>query len=183
MKTATAIAVKTTIMQLTTVGEGVLVKRKYKTAGDESKRIVRWWFVVRGEEETLQILQKEWSQISAQTTWKLEPLYSYGESVSVSHSSLTNHQQFPVQTPHSTAQLHQQGEPLVTMQPQQPQQTVHQQSPEPVMHCSPDQTSHNGLNLPTQPALASQQVPYPSSSNVQQKKQTTFYASESHRLC
>ena len=108
---------------------------------------------MRGEEETLQILQKEWSQIGAQTAWKLEPLYSYGESVSVSHSSLTNRQQFPVQAPHSTAQLHQQGEPLVTMQPQQ---TVHQQPPEPVMHCSPDQTSHNALNLPTQPTSTSQ---------------------------
>ena len=39
VKTATAIAVKITIKQLTTVGEGVLVKRKYKTAGDESKRM------------------------------------------------------------------------------------------------------------------------------------------------
>ena len=105
VKTATAIAVKTTIKQLTTVGEGVLVKRKYKTAGDESKCIVRWWFVVSGEEETLQLLQKEWSQIGAQRVWKLEPLYSYGESVSVSHSSLTDHQQFPIQTPHYTAQL------------------------------------------------------------------------------
>ena len=161
----------------------MLVKRKYKTAGDESKCIVRWWFVVRGEEETLQILQKQWSQIGAQTAWKLEPLYSYSESVSVSHSSSTDHQQFPIQTPHSTAQSHQQGEPLVTMQPQQPQQPVHQQSPEPVMHCSPDQTSHNALNLPTQPTLASQQVPAFPLPMFNRKTRQPFYASEFHKPC
>jgi len=72
VKTATPAAVKATLQRLTTIGDGMLVKRKYKTAGDTSKRVIRWWFVVRDEEANLQRLQEEWPQISAQTAWKLE---------------------------------------------------------------------------------------------------------------
>ena len=96
-KTATTAVVKATIQQLSTVGEGVLVKRKYQTAGEDLKRITRWWFVVRGEEKTLQTLQEEWSQIAAQTAWKLEPLYSYGAP----DNPPTVNQQLPNQAQHS----------------------------------------------------------------------------------
>ena len=54
VKTATPAAVKATLQRLTTIGDGMLVKRKYKTAGDTSKRVIRWWFVVRDEEANLQ---------------------------------------------------------------------------------------------------------------------------------
>lgn len=47
----------------------LIIKRKYKTAKNNSKRVVRWWFVIRGEEN---ILQNNWSSVSIQTGWKLE---------------------------------------------------------------------------------------------------------------
>jgi len=35
------------------------------------------WFVLRGEEQLLEQLQDEWPAVSAQTSWKLEPVLSY----------------------------------------------------------------------------------------------------------
>ena len=122
----------------------MLVKRKNKTAGDTSKRVIRWWFVVRDEEANLQRLQEEWPQISAQTAWKLEPLYSYDTSTAVTC------QQPPSRIPHSSAQSHRQVEPPVTSPAQQsptptqpipsPEQStiVRQQEPDGITHSSSD---------------------------------------------
>jgi len=108
VKTATRVAVKTTLQQLTTIGDCVLVKRKYKTAGDTSKHVMRWWFVIRDEEANLQRLQVEQPQISAQTAWKSEPLYSYDTSTAVTC------QRHPSTIPHSSAQSYRQAEPPLT---------------------------------------------------------------------
>jgi len=145
VKTATSAAVKATLQRLTTIGDGVLVKRKYKTAGDTSKRVIRWWFVVRDEEANLQRLQEEWPQISAQTAWKLEPLYSYDTLTAVTC-------QQPLSTiPHSSAQSHRQVEPPVTSPAQQsptptqpipsPEQSTiaRQQEPDEISHSSSDE--------------------------------------------
>ena len=144
VKTASPAAVKATLQRLTTIGDGVLVKRKYKTAGDTSKRVIRWWFVVRDEEANLKRLQEEWPQISAQTSWKLEPLYSYDTSTAVTC------QQPPSTILHSSAQSHRQVKPPVTSPAQQsptptqplpsPEQStiVRQQEPDGITHSSSD---------------------------------------------
>ena len=49
------------------------IKRKYKTVNTDSKRVVRWWFVIRGEEKVLEQLENNWSSVGIQTAWKLEP--------------------------------------------------------------------------------------------------------------
>ena len=46
MKAATSTAVKTIPSSDFMIDDDVLVKRKYKTAGDGSKQVIRWWFVV-----------------------------------------------------------------------------------------------------------------------------------------
>ena len=76
LRTATATAVSNALKSLTNIPSNSLtVKRKFKTTtGDTSKQIVRWWFVIRGEEKVLEQLQNEWSSVSIQTAWKLEPL-------------------------------------------------------------------------------------------------------------
>jgi len=39
---------------------------------------MKWWFVLRGEVlQLLEQLQDEWPAVSAQTSWKLEPVLSY----------------------------------------------------------------------------------------------------------
>lgn len=34
-----------------------------------------WWFVIRGSESDLTILEKEWEKVSIQTSWVLEPCF------------------------------------------------------------------------------------------------------------
>ena len=48
----------------------VTVNQKYKSSANDNK--VSWWFVLRGEEDTLQRLEEAWQQIAIQTEWKLE---------------------------------------------------------------------------------------------------------------
>ena len=55
----------------------VTVKRKYKVARNNSKQVVRWWFIIRGNEEVLQQLQANWEAVSIHTAWKLEPVLMY----------------------------------------------------------------------------------------------------------
>ena len=55
----------------------VTVKRKYKTLkgkGHNEGHVTKWWFILRGEEEMLQLLERKWSVIAMQTAWKLEPV-------------------------------------------------------------------------------------------------------------
>jgi len=47
----------------------VQVKCKYKLG---NKKIVRWWFVLRGYEEVLCKVDSEWEKVSFQTNGKLE---------------------------------------------------------------------------------------------------------------
>ncbi len=56
--------------------DSLCVKRKYKTQSQEGKN-TKWWFVIRGNETTLKLLDESWLQIEVQTTWKLEPLLRY----------------------------------------------------------------------------------------------------------
>ncbi len=52
------------------------VKRKYKTI--KSSQISKWWFVVRGDEMKLKILEDKWLLIE-QARWKIEPLYRFSD--------------------------------------------------------------------------------------------------------
>ena len=95
LKTTTATAVSNALKSLTNIPSNSLtVKRKFKTTTrDTSKQIVHWWFVIRGEEKVLERLQNEWSSVSIQTAWKLEPLLEFqkptANSFQASHSIAT----------------------------------------------------------------------------------------------
>ena len=86
LRTTRATAVKNTIRAITKI-EGLYVKRKYhvkKTRQDSSRgintQLSKWWFVVSGEEPTLELLEKKWSAVNYQTNWTLEPVLSYCDS-------------------------------------------------------------------------------------------------------
>ena len=38
--------------------------------GDSNK--MKWWFILRGDENTLKMLESDWERIQIQTNWKLE---------------------------------------------------------------------------------------------------------------
>ena len=48
---------------------------KYKSINGNSNRI-RWWFVLRGDEDILSVLESEWEQVQLQ---KLEPLLKFSD--------------------------------------------------------------------------------------------------------
>ena len=78
IKSTTNAAVEKALTNIAKIPENALtVKRKYKVARDGSKRVVRWWFVIRGSEEILQQLQTNWGPIAIQTAWKLEPVFMF----------------------------------------------------------------------------------------------------------
>ena len=71
LRTTTSNAVSSTLSKLTSKGNQVQVKRKYKSIQNTNKT-ARWWFVLRGSEDMLQEIENEWDHVSAQTNWKLE---------------------------------------------------------------------------------------------------------------
>lgn len=114
VRATTAMAVKATLHRLTTVPNNAMaVKRKYKTARENSKSVTRWWFVVRGSEEVLQALHAEWPKVAAQTAWKLEPLFSYdgarGEPVNPQSPSKQPDRQAPTSPPQQPSTIGQSG--------------------------------------------------------------------------
>ena len=129
IKATTPVAVKATIKQFSTVGASLVVKRKYKTASEDPQRVIRWWFVLRGEEESLETLQGEWPRIATQTAWKLEPLYSYASDAA------------------ATLHSYEQSEPqIVATHLQQP--ASQQTQPHSGMCLSPGRASHSAHTTP-----------------------------------
>ena len=63
-----------TVMNIPT--SDLKIKRKFKTS-PKDKKIKIWWFVVRGDETTLDKLDKSWQQLKLQTNWTLEPVLRY----------------------------------------------------------------------------------------------------------
>jgi len=43
-------------------------------------QLFKWWFVIAGEEPTLQLLMENWSMVRYQTNWSLEPVLSFCDS-------------------------------------------------------------------------------------------------------
>ena len=69
LRNCTYRTVLSTLRKLTSVGENVEVRRKFKKR-DGSE--IRWWFLIRGDETVLQTLQMEWEKVEYSTSWKLE---------------------------------------------------------------------------------------------------------------
>lgn len=80
MNFTTAYAIKNAIESLTDVPtKGLIIRRKFKGAQGSEKKVVKWWFVIKGEESTLIELERVWRRIELQTEWKLVPLFKYPE--------------------------------------------------------------------------------------------------------
>ena len=74
-------AIANTIKTITGLSDlrkkNLVIKRKYKTSHSNSKKVTKWWFVVRGDESMLEQLTTKWNSIEVQTAWKLEPVLCY----------------------------------------------------------------------------------------------------------
>ena len=80
LRSTTVSAVKNAIHSVTNISiNDLTIKRKFKTGGNDM--VVRWWFVIRGDEATLQNLEDSWQQLSLQTQWRLEPVLCYSDVV------------------------------------------------------------------------------------------------------
>ena len=133
LKSTTVTGVTNTLKVLEKVPLGaVTIKRKYKTARSDSKRIVRWWFVVRGYEEVLEQLENDWNSISIQTAWKLEPLLEF-------QRESTTTTVIPTEIPHSPC-------PVVTQPNQSPATAL---TPSPEVNIHDDDVNASKSVLPT----------------------------------
>ena len=77
LRTTTVATVTSALSRLTSVGDKLQIRRKFKTTTGNR---IRWWFVVRGSEEDLCNLENEWDRIKIQTSWKLEVCYKLIEN-------------------------------------------------------------------------------------------------------
>ena len=78
-KACSADTVKDTISKLVGAKVAIEVKRKYKLVN--GNKTVKWWHVLRGDEETMALLQKEWSKVKEQTSWSIEPCLAFEDNV------------------------------------------------------------------------------------------------------
>ena len=66
LKATTTTAVASTLKKLTTLGDRLAVRKKVKPDAN------RWWFLIKGDEQLLCELEREWDRVSLQTNWKIE---------------------------------------------------------------------------------------------------------------
>ena len=66
-------AITTTISKLVSTEFQLQVKRKTRIHAN-NKTV--WWFIVRGSENDLTILQQEWNKVQTQTLWTLKNCYN-----------------------------------------------------------------------------------------------------------
>ena len=57
-------AVSACLSKLTTLGEQISVRRKYRTRGSDQ---AQWWFVVKGNEKVLEELETQWERVQLHT--------------------------------------------------------------------------------------------------------------------
>ena len=64
-------AISTAVNKLTTLGDKEIktIRRFRRYPGSKP----RWWFVLKGGEDVLTDLERQWNEIELQTKWKLEP--------------------------------------------------------------------------------------------------------------
>ena len=80
MRETSASAVIATLTNLMSMSrEQVQARRKFKSINGNSNHIRRW-FVLRGDEDVLSILESEWEQVQLQSNWKLKPLLKFADS-------------------------------------------------------------------------------------------------------
>ena len=82
-KVTTARAVKNAINSIASTG-GIEVKRKYQLSKLNSQKatvtLIKWWFIVSGEESILAQLSENWNDVKLQTGWSLGPVLIYATS-------------------------------------------------------------------------------------------------------
>ena len=57
------------LQKLSTVSKEVEVRRKFKK---KTNNTIQWWFLIRGDESVLKLLEQEWEGVQERTSWKLE---------------------------------------------------------------------------------------------------------------
>ena len=86
LSTTTVAAVKNAIKVISKV-EDLEIKRKYHLKKAQkvslesdaaSIQVSKWWFVISGDESTLDQLAKNWDAVKIQSNWSLKPIFSYG---------------------------------------------------------------------------------------------------------
>ena len=74
-KVCSSSTVRNTIIKQISLQISINVKRKFKLGS--GNKIVKWWHVVSGNEETMALLEQEWDKVKDQTSWNIEPCLSY----------------------------------------------------------------------------------------------------------
>lgn len=74
-KACSSDTVKNTITKLTSRKFTIEVKRKYKLVN--GNKTVKWWHVLKGEEDVMVLLEKEWSKVKDRTSWSIEPCLAF----------------------------------------------------------------------------------------------------------
>ncbi len=69
--------VKHTISKLLSAQATIDVKRKFKVDGNKT---IKWWHVISGSEETMTLIEQEWSKVKTMTSWSIKPCLSYLDS-------------------------------------------------------------------------------------------------------
>ena len=114
------------------LNENLTIKRKFKANQEGLTR--KWWFVVRGDKSSVELLQNEWPKIATQTGWKLEPLFRYDDSLSTTpapqlHTTSTNSEDVALSQPPSfvpsTPSIRMTSPPLLQQQSQLDGATMH----------------------------------------------------------
>ena len=91
--TTTSLAVRNVISNIAkNPTEQLVIKRKYKE-NPNSRKVSKWWFVIRGEENLLQQLQLKWQAVSA---WKLQDVVAYADDSSLMTSEAPSTQDEPI---------------------------------------------------------------------------------------
>ena len=83
LQSTTSLAVKNAIKRVISdsLASNLAVKRKYRANSDGS---TTWWFVVRGKQSDVELLETKWECITMQTNWTLEGLFQYtGDSLAL----------------------------------------------------------------------------------------------------
>ena len=72
LKSTTTAAVRSTLKKLWPASDGLVMRRRVREYGASNKTRSLWWFILKGDENTLKKLENEWAPIRMQTNWKLE---------------------------------------------------------------------------------------------------------------
>ena len=80
MKSTSASTMSNAIKSLSDVDVDTLtIQRKYQNTLTNRKS--KWWFVIRGEESSLKNLDVKWEPIALHTSWKLELLLRFDDTI------------------------------------------------------------------------------------------------------